>query len=161
MNSKEYDPEEIVIGVIADTHGLLDPALVKALEGVSLILHAGDFDTPDILPQLETIAPVRAVRGNMDSHPQLANLPATLLLEIGGVSIYVLHDLLRLDIDPSAAGVQVLIHGHLHFPEIRNRQGVLYINPGSPTSPRRGTRSGFVRLTIRGQTPNAKWIPLD
>lgn len=157
----ESSAEKVIIGVVSDTHGDLPDSLVRALEGVDMIIHAGDFDFPGILTQLEEIAPVKAVRGNMDKHPGLNTLDATLMFEVGGVWIYMIHDILHLDIDPVAAGVQVLIHGHLHVPEVREWQGVLYINPGSPTSPRRGARVGFVRLFIQNGTVQAEWVPLD
>ena len=155
---KTENTKEIVIGVISDTHGELNPALVEALDGVDLIIHAGDVDTPQILHEIEKIAPVKAVAGNVDLHPGLKDLPRTLMFEVGGVFIYVLHDLLHLDIDLPTAGVNVLIHGHLHVPELRDRQGILYINPGSSTSPRQGSQRGFVRLTIRDHTPSAEWV---
>lgn len=158
---KEQTEEAIVIGVTADTHGTLPQELLDGLAGVNLIIHAGDLDTPEILQNLEKIAPVKVVRGNVDWHPKLRQLPKSLLFDIDGVYIYVLHDLLHLDIDLPSAGVQVLIHGHLHVPEIRQRQGLLYINPGSPASPRQGSKPGFVRLTIQNQVPTAEWVGID
>lgn len=156
----DRETEKIIIGVVSDTHGDLPEDLARALDGVDMIIHAGDFDIPEVFNKLEKIAPVKAVRGNMDKHPSMFALPFDEMFEAGGVWIYILHDLLHLTIDPQAAGVQVLIHGHLHVPEIRQRQGVLYINPGSPTSPRRGSRAGYVRLTIQNQTAQAEWVSL-
>lgn len=161
MGIKENNPDQIVIGVVSDTHGVLPESLARALDGVDMIIHAGDFDSPEIYSALEKIAPVKAVRGNMDKHPGVSGFPETEMFEVGGVYIYMIHDILHLDIDLPSAGVNVLIHGHLHVPDIRERQGVLYINPGSPTSPRRGTRTGFVRMTIQNRTAQAEWIPLD
>jgi len=160
MDAENQTSEKIVVGVTSDTHGFLPPALIQALSGVDLILHAGDLDTPDILQRLEEIAPVKAITGNTDHHPAFNKTPSTQLIEVGGVSIYMIHDLLRLNIDLPAAGVQVLIHGHLHVPEIRQRQDVLYINPGSPSSPRGGSSPGYVKLTIQNQTPQAEWFAL-
>ena len=160
MSRETEHKDKIVIGVISDTHGDLPEGLARALDGVDMIIHAGDFDSPEIYAEIKKIAPVRAVRGNMDRHPGLSGFPYTEMFEIGGVYIYMIHDILQLDIDLPSADVNVLIHGHLHVPDIRERQGVLYINPGSPTSPRRGSRAGFVRLTIENGSAQAEWISL-
>ena len=158
---KDQTDEAIVIGVTSDTHGRLPQGLLDALSGVDLIIHAGDLDTPEILDELKKIAEVKVVAGNVDWHTGLRHLPKSLMFDVNDVYIYVLHDLLQLDIDLPTAGVQVLIHGHLHVPEIRQRQGVLYINPGSPVSPRQGSKPGFVRLTIQNQTPTAEWVGIE
>lgn len=161
MENKSSTNNETIIGVISDTHGFLPSSLLQALAGVDMIIHAGDLDTPEILLELEKIAPVKAVAGNTDIHPKLQQLPSTQFFDVGGVLIYIIHDLLHLNIDLPTAGVQVLIHGHLHVPEIQQRNGVLFTNPGSPTSPRRGTKPGYVRLTIQDQMPTAEWIALS
>jgi uncharacterized protein len=126
----------MLIGVISDTHGLLRPEVVAALGGVEHILHAGDVGDPQILEQLEKIAPVTAIRGNVDRAGKCAELPAFELVELGGVSIYMLHDRHELDLDPETAGIAAVISGHSHQPEIEWRKGVLYFNPGS-VGPRR------------------------
>lgn len=126
------------IGLISDTHGLLRKSAVKALAGVDMIIHAGDIDTPDIISFLNRIAPVFAVRGNMDRPSENLRLPVYEIVEIGTVSVYVRHDLDRLDLDPAAAGFHVVVFGHSHRPEVRYNEGVLYINPGS-AGPRRFT----------------------
>lgn len=126
------------VGLISDTHGLLRKSAVRALAGVDMIIHAGDIDTPEIIPCLEKIAPVFAVRGNMDRNHEQQRLPGYETLEIAKISIYVRHDLGRLDLDPSAAGFHVVVFGHSHRPEIRYKEGVLYINPGS-AGPKRFT----------------------
>lgn len=118
------------IGVISDTHGLLRPKVVKALEGVERIIHAGDLDTPEILNALEKIAPVTAVRGNMDRGGWARNLRKTEILEVNDCLLYVLHDLNTLDLDPVAAEFKVVIHGHSHVHSRVNENGVLYLNPG-------------------------------
>ena len=124
------------IGLISDTHGLLRDSAVEALANSDIIIHAGDIDTPDIIDTLKTIAPVFPVRGNMDRNPYGATLHKYKIVEINGISIYVLHDLSQLDLDPAAAGFEVVVSGHSHRPQIKYRDGVLFINPGS-AGPRR------------------------
>src|SRR5438105_4541863 len=119
------------IGVISDTHGLLRPEAIAALRGSDRILHAGDVGDPVILDHLRELAPVTAIRGNVDREPWAAALPETELIDVEGVSIYVLHDLARLDLKPEAAGIRVVIYGHSHQPKIEEKNGVLYFNPGS------------------------------
>ena len=124
------------IGLISDTHDLLRPAARNALAGVDHILHAGDICGETVLKELATIAPVTAVRGNNDRTGSVRALPKTELLECGGVHLYIVHDIADLDIDPRAAGVQAVIHGHSHKPYVENRDGVVFVNPGS-AGPRR------------------------
>ena len=124
------------IGVISDTHGLLRPEAVAALRGSDLIIHAGDVGDPDILQALGRLAPVRAIRGNVDRQPWARKLPATHVVEAGGISIYVLHNVNDLDLNPRAAGFACVISGHSHRPSSEMRDGVLYFNPGS-AGPRR------------------------
>lgn len=127
---------ELVLGVISDTHGLLRPEAVKALRGSYLILHAGDVGSPEILKELRQLAPVHAVRGNIDTAPWCDSLPQTEVIEVGGLSLYMLHDLKQLDLNPSAAGFAAVICGHSHSPMNEVRNGVLYFNPAS-AGPRR------------------------
>jgi uncharacterized protein len=126
----------ILIGVISDTHGLLRPEAVDALRGSDQIIHAGDVGAPEILDQLRDIAPVTAVRGNVDKGAWAGKLSETDVLESGGTLIYVLHDLQQLDLKPMGAGVAVVVSGHSHVPKQEMRDGVLYFNPGS-AGPRR------------------------
>ena len=126
----------MLLGVISDTHGLLRPEAVEALRGAQQVIHAGDVGSPEILKKLATIAPVTAVRGNVDKDAWAQQLPETQVLETGGISIYLLHDLARLDVKPEAAGFRVVISGHSHIPKQEVRNGVLYFNPGS-AGPRR------------------------
>ena len=119
------------IGVISDTHGLLRPEAVEAMRGVDHILHAGDVGDAKILDQLRHLAPLTAIRGNVDHGGPCARLPEVELIELSGHSTYMLHDLQALDLDPIAAGIQVVISGHSHKPLIEWRKGVLYFNPGS------------------------------
>jgi putative phosphoesterase len=120
-----------VIGIISDTHGLLRPEAIEALRGSQQIIHAGDVGSPEILEELARIAPVTAVRGNVDKEVWARKLPESEVLEVGGVSIYVLHDLAQLDLKPEAAGFAAVVSGHSHVPKQGTRDGVLYFNPGS------------------------------
>ncbi|MGB8014233.1 MAG: metallophosphoesterase family protein [Terriglobales bacterium] len=126
----------VTIGVISDTHGLLRPEAVEALRGSDRILHAGDVGDAAILEALAQIAPVTAIRGNIDTGAWARTLPETELVEVAGISIYMLHDLGRLDLKPEAAGIRVVIYGHSHQPKIEEKNGVLFFNPGS-AGPRR------------------------
>ena len=126
----------VILGVLSDTHGLLRPEAVEALRGSDRILHAGDVGAPEILEALAQIAPVTAIRGNVDTDPWARALPETEVVEAGGVSIYILHDLGQLDLKPGAAGFRVVVYGHSHQPKIEEKNGVLYFNPGS-AGPRR------------------------
>ena len=126
----------ILIGVISDTHGLLRPEAIEALRGSDHIIHAGDVGSLQILDRLRAIAPVTAVRGNIDQDAWARRLPETEVLDTSGISIYVLHDLAQLDLKPKAAGFAVVISGHSHVPKQEMRDDVLYFNPGS-AGPRR------------------------
>ncbi len=119
------------IGVISDTHGLLRPEAEKALRGVDLIVHAGDVGNPGILTRLKTIAPVFAVRGNVDTESWAKELPEAAVVEADGASIYVVHNLRHLDLSPEGGGFNAVISGHTHQVEQWERNGVLYLNPGS------------------------------
>ena len=125
-----------LIGVISDTHGLLRPEAIGALAGVDHLVHAGDIGSPEILDQLREIAPVTAVRGNNDRGAWAKEIPEAQLLDIDGRRLYVLHDISTLDLDPAAAGIAVVITGHSHKPAAAERNGVLFLNPGS-AGPRR------------------------
>jgi putative phosphoesterase len=158
---KLQDKDNFLIGVISDTHGVLPPSAVKAFEGTDLIIHAGDIGKPDILEALRSIAPVVAVRGNMDISGWAYELPETEVVEIGKVLLYVLHDVYGLDLDPSAAGFSAVISGHSHRPCVEDIGGVLFINPGS------AGQSGFRRpatvalLHVRGISLDAQFVKLE
>jgi putative phosphoesterase len=124
------------IGLISDTHGLLRPQALRALEGSDLIIHAGDVGDPEILETLRTLAPVIAVRGNIDIDPWALALPETEVVETDPATIYVLHDVHALDLDPIAAGFHIIVSGHSHKPARTEHGGVLFLNPGS-AGPRR------------------------
>ncbi|HZS95544.1 MAG TPA: metallophosphoesterase family protein [Terriglobales bacterium] len=125
-----------VVGIISDTHGLLRPEAIEALRGVALILHAGDVGAPEILAELRLIAPVIAVRGNVDRGPWASGLPPNEVIEIEGIAIYMLHILPELDLKPEASGIGVVVYGHSHVPKSEVKNGVLYFNAGS-AGPRR------------------------
>lgn len=124
------------LGLISDTHGLLRRQAVEALRGSELIIHAGDVGDPKILEELRKLAPVVAVRGNVDMEEWAAALPLTAAVEAGSVLIYVLHDANALDLNPAAAGFRIVVSGHSHKPVKIVRDSVLYVNPGS-AGPRR------------------------
>ena len=124
------------IGLISDTHGLLRPQALRALESSDLIIHAGDVGDPEILEALKTLAPVFAVWGNVDTEPWALALPETEVIETDPATIYVLHDLHALELDPVAAGFHIIVSGHSHKPSRTERAGVLFLNPGS-AGPRR------------------------
>jgi hypothetical protein len=126
----------MLIGVISDTHGLLRPEALSALQGSDRIIHAGDIGDPEILDRLSEIAPVTAVRGNVDRESWVRNIPETNILEVDGICIYVVHILESLDLKPEAAGIHAVIYGHSHVPKQEVKDGVLYFNPGS-AGPRR------------------------
>ena len=125
-----------LLGIISDTHGLLRPEALSALQGSDAIIHAGDVGNPAILDRLKSIAPLFAVRGNVDTEPWSCSLPLPAVVELQHVSIYVLHNLEQLDRNLKTAGFHIVISGHTHQPESRWRDGVLYVNPGS-AGPRR------------------------
>ena len=124
------------IGLISDTHGLLRREALVALQGSDLIIHAGDIGDAKILEELRRLAPVVAVRGNADTGAWSAKLPQTAVTEVGSTLIYVLHDIHALDLNPAAAGMTMVVSGHSHRPSCQEREGVLYVNPGS-AGPRR------------------------
>lgn len=149
------------IGVISDTHGLLRPQAVTALRGSSIIIHAGDVGHADILGALRKIAPVVAVRGNIDRNPSTSELPAAELIQLDGWSIFVLHDLNDLDLDPFTAGFQVVISGHTHKPKTAKKDGVLYFNPGSAGPRRFNLPISVGRLVISDKDVQAEIIELQ
>ena len=154
-------PRVHTVGVISDTHGLLRPEAVAALAGVERIVHAGDIGSPDVLTQLERVAPVVAVRGNNDRDAWATAIPQTEVLEIGGVSLYVLHDLHELDLDPRAAGFAAVIAGHSHQPRLDERDGVIYLNPGSAGPRRFKLPISLARLTVTDSRVQARLLTLE
>src|SRR5882757_3332730 len=126
----------ITVGLISDTHGLLRPEALAALGGSDFIIHAGDIGNPEVLAGLSALAPVTAIRGNVDRGDWASGLPQTDVLQCGETFIYVVHNLAELDLDPVAAGFQAVVSGHSHSPRIQEKDGVLFVNPGS-AGPRR------------------------
>lgn len=149
------------IGVISDTHGLLRPEALRALAGADLIVHAGDVGSPEVLEALRTVAPVVAVRGNNDRAPWASALAETEVVESGGRTLYVLHDLKTLDLDPRAAGFDAVIAGHSHQPRIERRDGVLYLNPGSAGPRRFRLPIALAWLDVDAARIDAKIVQLD
>jgi uncharacterized protein len=148
------------VRVISDTHGLLRPEALDAMRGADLILHAGDVDRPEILDALREIAPVHAVRGNVDKGAWANALPMTEAVEIDGATVFMLHIRDELNLDPAAAGFAAVIFGHSHQPGIERENGVLYLNPGS-AGPRRFTLPvTCARLWIENGRAEAELIPL-
>ena len=149
-----------LIGIISDTHGLVRPQALEALKDVDMILHAGDIGSQDVLDTLNDIAPVVAVRGNNDKADWARSLPDWEVVEVGGVSIYMLHDVKAIDISPSGAGFQVVVSGHSHQPAVAEQRGVLYVNPGS-AGPRRFTLPvSLAHLHVAGGKVHAQIVEL-
>jgi len=152
--------KDYLVGVISDTHGLIRPDALKALEGVSLIIHAGDVGTQSVLQRLENIAPVVAVRGNTDRDGWSYKLPFTEAVQIGGISLYVLHDLCKLDLDPAASGFNAVINGHTHRPAIENKGKMLFLNPGSAGPKRSNLPISVALLRIKNNSLKAELLTL-
>lgn len=149
------------VGLISDTHGLLRPEAVAFLRGSDVIVHAGDIGDANILSELNAVAPVTAVRGNNDQGPWADTIAESQTLHVGDVSIYVLHDLARLDLDPVAAGVRIVVSGHSHKPAVQTRNGVLYVNPGSAGPRRFSLPIAVAELEIAGLSVKANVFQLD
>jgi uncharacterized protein len=159
--SSRRRPAEHVVGVISDTHGLMRPQALDALRGSERILHAGDIGAPAVLTALSAIAPVTAIRGNNDREAWARDLPDTAVVELGGAQLYLLHDVHAIDLDPRAAGFAAVITGHSHRPAISDRQGTLFVNPGS-AGPRRFTLPVAVaRLYVRAGTVRGELVILS
>ena len=148
------------IGVISDTHGLLRPEALTALWGVELIVHAGDLGAAAVLEGLRELAPVKAVRGNVDREPWAGNLPTTEAFEIDDVGVYVLHDLGEINLALDAARFKVVVSGHSHRPAIQERDGMLFVNPGSAGPRRFRLPVSIAFLHIRGASVEAELVPL-
>ena len=149
------------IGLISDTHGLLREETVEALRGSELIIHAGDVGKPEILEALKKIAPVVAVRGNVDTEPWAQALPETAVAEAGEAMIYVLHDVKALDLNPAASGFQIVVSGHSHKPGKTERDGVLYINPGSAGPRRFQLPVTVARLRLGGMPYEVEFVDFE
>ena len=149
------------IGVISDTHGLLRPAALTALAGVEHILHAGDVGDNGILEALAKIAPVTAIRGNIDTSGPCADLPPTEFIELAGAAFYLIHNIHDLDIDPTAAEIACVISGHSHKPSAETRNSILYLNPGSAGPRRFSLPITVARVQIESGQITPQIIPLE
>lgn len=149
-----------LLGVISDTHGLLRPEAVQALAGVERIIHAGDAGAPDVLAELRRLAPLVAVRGNVDKGDWAADLPGTAVVDIGGRQIYVLHNLGELGLDPAAARFAAVIYGHSHRVASERQGGVLYLNPGSAGPRKWGLPATLALLHVQGDAVQAETVDL-
>jgi putative phosphoesterase len=150
----------LTVGLISDTHGLLRPEAAAMLAGSDFIVHAGDIGSADVLAGLNRIAPVTAIRGNVDRGDWASGLPMTDVLEAGGTFIYIVHNLAELDLDPVAAGFQAVVSGHSHMPALREKDGVLYVNPGSAGPRRFKLPIAVGRLNLTGGRLTAELIEL-
>ncbi len=148
------------IAVISDTHGLLRPEARQKLSGVDLIFHAGDIGSKAVLEELQAIAPLKAVRGNVDSEVWAQKIPYTLVIEAESVLLYMLHDLHMLAVNPAAAGFQAVIYGHSHKPSLEYRQDILYLNPGSIGPRRFKLPISMAMITVDGKDFKAELITL-
>jgi len=153
-------PDQTVVAVVSDTHGLLRPEVFKHLNGVDRIIHAGDIGAPNVLEKLQSLAPLDAIRGNNDKGTWAEAIPETLFLEIRGHQIHVLHDLNQIDLSPAAAGMSVVISGHSHKPVVEEHDGVLFINPGSLGPRRFRLPIALAKLFITAESVRAEIIEL-
>ncbi len=157
----DYEHEGLgQVGVISDTHGLTRPQALSALEGSDLVIHAGDVGKPEVLEALKSIAPVIAVRGNIDKGQWARELPDTTVVKIGQILIYVLHNVKELDLDQQAVDFHVVIAGHSHRSSVIERNGVLFLNPGSAGPRRFKLPVSVARLRVEGTSVNAELVEL-
>ena len=152
---------EILVGVISDTHGLLRPEAVAALTGTDLIIHGGDVGAPDVIDALRNLAPTFVVRGNVDKAHWADALPMTAHVEVGGLLFHVLHDISELDLDPAAVGYAAVVYGHSHRPSIEMREGVLFLNPGSAGPRRFNLPVSIARVSLSGQQLRPEIVELQ
>jgi putative phosphoesterase len=149
------------VGLISDTHGLLRPQALDFLRGSDHIIHAGDITGPEILAPLAAIAPLTVVRGNNDRGAWAATIPETAILRLGPVAIYVIHDIKDLALDPAREGMRVVVSGHSHRPTRRERDGVLYVNPGSAGRRRFTLPVSVGELLVDGERVEVRLVTLD
>jgi len=152
---------DILIGVISDTHGLLRPEALDVLRGSDMVIHAGDVGSAAIIEELRRIAPVSAVRGNIDTDAWADGLPMTEIVDVGERTFFVLHQIAELDLDPAAAGFAAVIFGHSHQPSIETREGVLYLNPGSAGPRRFRLPVSIARVRVSPEEIRPEIVTLD
>ena len=151
----------MIVGVISDTHGLLRPEALEALRGSEHIIHAGDIGAPEIIAELQKIAPVTAIRGNVDVQTWAREFPETEVVELAGKTIYVIHDVNAMDLNPAAAGFAVVISGHSHQPKQETKTGVLYLNPGSAGPRRFKLPISVAKIRIDEHTINSEIVTIS
>jgi hypothetical protein len=149
-----------LVAVVSDTHGFVPRHAVDILKKADLIIHAGDIDTSEALETLRGIGPVVAVRGNMDGGHWANGLSRTEVIKIEDVLIYVLHDLWKLDVDPVAAGFNIVVSGHTHRPLIEKKQGILFVNPGSLGLPRENRSASLALICVKGDSISSRIVEL-
>lgn len=154
-------PDGSCIGVISDTHGLMRPQAIEILQGSDHIIHAGDIGSEHVLAELRNIAPVTAVRGNNDTQPWARTLPEVARMTVQGRTLHILHDLKTLDLDPATNGISVVIAGHSHKPAVIEKEGVLYLNPGSAGPRRFSLPLSAAKLFVSRTSVKAKIIGID
>ncbi len=160
LEDQPYDTRTWSVGVISDTHGLLREEALEALRGVDLIVHAGDVGKPEVLERLRTVAPVMAVRGNNDRGTWATVLPQTLMVQLGGALLYVIHDRAELEVPLEDEGIAVVISGHSHRPSLERSGDVQFLDPGS-AGPRRFSQPvGVARLAIRAGVAQVELVDL-
>jgi putative phosphoesterase len=159
MNTRNIS-DGLRVGLVSDTHGLLRPEARAFLIGCDYIIHGGDVGDPKILDELAAIAPLIAVRGNNDAAPWAARLRRTELIRVGSVFVYVIHNLAELDLDPRAAGVRVIVSGHSHKPSVEERDGIMYVNPGSCGRKRFKLPVSVGEIVVSGSAVTARIIDL-
>ena len=160
MVKKLKSKDNYSIGVISDTHGRIPSGVTNAFKGVDLIIHAGDIGDEKVLDKLSKIAPVAAVRGNMDFGKWTGQLPETEIIEIGQIVLYVIHIANRLDADPAKTGFKAIISGHTHRPDVYQKNGIMFINPGSASFPKFGHPASAALIQIKGDDLSVKLIGL-
>lgn len=161
MTSEHAKKDKLCVGVISDTHGLMRPEALDSLDGSDLIIHAGDVGRDSILDELDSLAPVVAVRGNMDREGWACRLPLHDTVKLQHTLIYVIHDLSMIDLDPRVSEISVIISGHSHRPWVRTRDGVLYLNPGSAGPRRFRLPVSLALLHINGKAVKAEIVRLN
>ncbi len=161
MGSRPAKKRKTIVGIIADTHGLIRPEAMWALAGVDLIVHAGDIGKPEVIDALRSVAKVVAIRGNNDRGAWARKFSKTAVVKVGAVKIFVIHNAEDIDIDPGPAGCRVAISGHSHAPSVRRRGGVLFLNPGSAGPRRFKLPVAVARLRVDGFSVSAKIVKLN